>query len=64
MRFLVHAGGGPSRIQTKVHTISVGHLLPQGAPGIVSKVSIGATKLEIITHRQQQVVLSIPGRRQ
>lgn len=61
--FLVHAGGEPSRFQTGVCTISVWHLLPQGAPGVVSKVSVGAAKLELVTCVQWEEVPSSVGRR-
>lgn len=56
--FLLHASRGPSRFQTGVHTISVWHVLPQGAQGVVSKVSVGAAKLELVTCRQWEEVLS------
>lgn len=44
-------------------TVLIRHVLPQGAPGVVSKVSMGVAKLEPVTSVQQEEVLSNVGRR-
>lgn len=57
---------GPSRFRTAVHTSSVWDLLLQGAQaqGVVSQVSVGTAKLELVTCGQREEVLSSAGRRQ
>lgn len=43
-------------------TFLIWHVLPQGAPGVVSKVSLGVVKLEPVTDLQLEEVLSSMGR--